>query len=385
MSASSVFVVLRAHPPDASAPATNIAAFALGAAGVGAVSIGLVLLRGTQISDLVWATLGQHTVLTSGAQLDFQWYASVMAAVGLAVAIYVSRSSGDDRRVALDSAKVAYGTAVLALAIAAFVIESDARLDFGTLLRGNARLLWHLAPGFAWLLVVPGRLGALEARAALVMTAVVSVLTAFPIAGSQITYSVILLTAVAILTLKDGVAVSASSADGRLGSSDGPLGSAARLCQVTLFAGLALALPLRLALAHRSYHFESSNPNLPGASRLRLPPDAAELYSTLAHDLSRDCDAFMSINGVNSLYYWTRMRPPTGSNMTVWPQYFTPEQQASIIDVLDGVERPCVLYFEPYGYLSTRHLETERGLFGRYVLEQYAPSWVQGQYTLYTK
>ena len=71
--------------------------------------------------------------------------------------------------------------------------------------------------------------------------------------------------------------------------------------------------------------------------------------------------------------------------MTVWPHYFTPDQQAAIIDVLDGVERPCVLYFEPYGYLRTRHLETERGLFGRYVLDEYAPSWVQGQYTLYTK
>ena len=377
LSASSVFLVLRAHPPDRTAPTTNIAAFATGAATVGALSIGQVLLRGTHISDLVWATFLQHTTLTGGARLDFPWYASVMAAAGLAVAIYVVRSPRDDRRAALNSAKVVYGTAVLALAIAAFVIESDVSLDFGTVLRGNAKLLWHLAPGFAWLLVVPGRVEAPGARAALAMTAVVSMLIAFPIAGSQITYSVILLTAVAILTLTDGVAAAAFSPDGRLG--------AARLCRVTLFAGLALALPLRVAMAHRSYHFQSSDPHLAGASRLRLPPAGAELYSTLARDMSRDCDTFMSINGVNSLYFWTGMRPPTGSNMTVWPNYFTADQQAAIIEVLDSVERPCVLNFEPYGYLRSRDLETERGLFGRYVLEEYTPSWVRGQYTLYTK
>ena len=50
----------------------------------------------------------------------------------------------------------------------------------------------------------------------------------------------------------------------------------------------------------------------------------AELYSTLAQDMSRDCDTFMSINGVNSLYFWTGMRPPTGSNMTVWPALLPP-------------------------------------------------------------
>ncbi len=378
LSASSVFLALRAHPPAAKAPATNIAAFAAGAAAVGGVSIGLVLLRGTQISDLLWAILLQHTALAEGVRLEFPWYATAAAAAGLAAAAYLVRSPGSDRWAALDPVKVVYGTALLALAIAAFVIESNVSLDFGTVLRGNARLLWHLAPGFAWLVVVPGKEGTPEARAALAMTAVLSVLIAFPVVGSQITYSAILLTAVAILILKDVVAASVSSPESRLGST-------ARLCQLTLVAGLALALPLRVALAHRTYHFESSDPNLPGAARLRLPPPVAELYSTLARDLSRDCDAFMSLNGVNSLYYWTGMKPPTGSNMTVWPHYFTPDQQAAIIDVLDGVRRPCVLYFEPYGYLNTRHLETEQGLFGRYVLEEYTPSWVAGQYTLYAK
>jgi hypothetical protein len=84
--------------------------------------------------------------------------------------------------------------------------------------------------------------------------------------------------------------------------------------------------------------------NLPGAHRLRLPAKIAATYQSIVSEIKASCDSFVSIPGVNSLYFWTQTEAPTSFNTTTWMTLFSEEQQRAMLEKLAAHDRPCVVY-----------------------------------------
>jgi hypothetical protein len=76
---------------------------------------------------------------------------------------------------------------------------------------------------------------------------------------------------------------------------------------------------------------------LPGARWVRTPePDAGALRA-LAEALPKRFDTFITMPGMNSLYLWTRLSPPTTVTTGPWIVTVSPEAQQQLVDRFDGV------------------------------------------------
>ena len=78
----------------------------------------------------------------------------------------------------------------------------------------------------------------------------------------------------------------------------------------------ALALTFLSIVAYGSVKtYRANEPlGLPGASRIRLPAEDAATLRWLAERLHADCDTFVGLPGINSLYFWAEKASPTTRN-----------------------------------------------------------------------
>lgn len=74
----------------------------------------------------------------------------------------------------------------------------------------------------------------------------------------------------------------------------------------------------------------NENPGLPGAALFRLPPVGAGTWRWLADNLRR-FDTFVTMPGLNSLYFWTGKEPPSTCNATAWVSLFDDTTQSRIV------------------------------------------------------
>jgi hypothetical protein len=126
-------------------------------------------------------------------------------------------------------------------------------------------------------------------------------------------------------------------------------------------------------------YYQSVPPlGLRGARLLRLPNDQADDYRVLTRYLETESDAFITIPGLNSLYFWTGQTPPTYFNVSE-VVLLNDRQQAQVMAALQKAVRPRIVVNEsavsnvtllgPLGRLLREHCR-ELKRFGRFrVLE----------------
>lgn len=201
---------------------------------------------------------------------------------------------------------------------------------------------------FAWIaLVLPGgptgRATAFS-RLLLPALAVMQALHAFPVAGSQVQWSAFLLAPVGILCVAGGVrGLSYSLSDLRERRAVAAVAAVVAVLLVGHVANETLRKPLEDA---RAAYDSRVSLNLPGARDVRLDSTEVALYQQITTTINENCSSFVMLPGMDSFYFWTEHKPPTGYNATGWPTLFDDAHQRRVIQDVDQISGLCLLEHE---------------------------------------
>ena len=113
---------------------------------------------------------------------------------------------------------------------------------------------------------------------------------------------------------------------------------AAGLVAVLLLVGGQVA---RLMSFATESHAAGSPLDLPGATRLRLPPRRVAVLTALARELRAAPDTFLCTDGFYSMYFWTAKDPPTRILIGHTIDLYTPQQTDAVAEAL--LARPQAL------------------------------------------
>ncbi len=199
-----------------------------------------------------------------------------------------------------------------------------------------------------WLALLPAPAGARAGglgRRLLVMLAVLQTLHAYPVAGSQVAWATFLFLPVGAILLADGwrrlVAALGPAPACRLRG----VRAAGAALGLLLVGGVATSLSATEARVRAA--FEAGVPlGLPGAETIRVRPPQARLYRVLAGNLAR-CRTFVTMPGLNSLYLFSGVDPPSTRNTTLWVALLTPAEQADIAARLARTPAPVCAVRRP--------------------------------------
>ena len=202
---------------------------------------------------------------------------------------------------------------------------------------------------FAWVGLVEFRATADDrtafGRLLLPPLAALQALHAYPVAGSQIQWSAVLLIPVGALCLANGVrGLVACLGQGRERTVVFALGASLAAILLAVLVNIQLRKPLH---EYRLAHDGTVSLGLPGAEQVRVSPEEAQRYHAVVAAIDRNCDSFVSLPGMNSFYFWTELEPPTRLNATAWPALFDDATQRRIIDKASSIDRLCLLRDTP--------------------------------------
>jgi hypothetical protein len=320
----------RLADPDAGA-ATWLAFAAAGAAGLAALVFGILLVQGTSLSGLAHGTILDALSFEGGVSNSLVLPGNVIAydAVGVAVAAAVALGALPDFR--------PWPTVGALSRIAAGIWIWVAVLSPQPLAVPVA-LAWVAAVPTSHEAPTPARR---FVRLFVPSLAVLQVLHAFPVAGSQIRFAAFLLVAVGGVCVGDGLAELGVS---RLGLG----GRATRLVAAGAF-GLAiwvgftaLVLPLRNAVA--AYRAGSSIP-VAGATGIHVPTRTASQLAGVVSTLRSNCKTFVTMPGLGSLYLMAHQTPPTWKNSSGLPWAWDNRTQQRMVDQLRTVDGLCAVRY----------------------------------------
>jgi hypothetical protein len=302
-------------------------------------------------------------------ELGRVWIAWAMAGLGAAVLIARAVQSGEktlDRLLA--PFQVLFGGAGLLIALVV------------------PKLLLGFVTPFGWLLLYPRADNApprqAHARLLLCTTTVLQTLYAYPIAGSQTSFLRVLLILVAAILLFDGLHSLPQSTTLAPMARRFALPAAA----VTL-AAVALAYPV---LAYRAkLLYASLTPlDMPGAERIHAEKEEAEDFQWLVPLLRQNCDTFVGLPGIPSLYFWTGKpmpgllhRPPGPLNYGQWMDMFSSAEQQAIVEDFSRHPNACAVY-HPSGVDSwnTAKQDVRQWPLANYILTRFKTIGQTGDY-----
>jgi hypothetical protein len=267
---------------------------------------------------------------------------------------------------ALDSA-IFFGKTLFA----AFVFSVSFHVDLDALnSRAYGRLLNFALP-FVWLTAIsPASTASVSqqrfARLLLVAVAVLQSLTAYPVAGSQQAAATVLLNVCAGICLSDALWKVSERWIYHAGWKP------ARFSAASLLVALLLVQAWR-AGSERRAKYEASFPlGLPGAERLRLQEGQVAAYRWLSYNLGAHADTFVTMPGLNSLYLWTQIDPPTVLNTTAWMTLLDDGAQQHIVDRLARYPHACAVCADPLVDLWLRDRKPNvRPSLVRYIDEEF--------------
>lgn len=213
----------------------------------------------------------------------------------------------------------------------------------------------NLSPGyrmgllaFAWVALIPGpkQMAGFTgfARILLPPLAVLQALHAYPVAGSQIAWSVFLLIPVGALCIANGVRGLADCvSEPRERRSLAIAGSLVAVALAAFVVSSTVRVPLRDA---RAVYNALEPLDLPGTSA-RVQPSEADLYRGVTAAIQRNCRSLLMLPGMNSYYLWTEQDPPTGFNATAWPTLFDDDLQQRVVSATESIDGLCLLENAP--------------------------------------
>jgi len=327
-----------------------------GAAYLGAA--GFALCRGTTLAGLFDGVIIRPMKFAGAftGPAPFRTWTVVPAILAALFALWIGCSKRGHGLAAHGG--VGLGIGVLAVASVGYLLTGCKPIDQGGQTRAFAD--WLLALGTPWaFLLRPSSTGkepnaeglqSIRTRETLIALAVTHMPIGFPAAGTQLSCGASVFVLAALASAHDALM-------DRLGK--------VKAGGVTVaLALLAAALPAYAASA--TYHTFTSI-GLPGASVLRVDYDLATQFRVTTATLRTNGGPFVTVYGVNSLYLWTQMAPPTAANTTVWPWMLNDSEQSAIVAVLERDERSVALVVTGGPYLL--HDATNQ-ILGRWILNR---------------
>jgi hypothetical protein len=203
-----------------------------------------------------------------------------------------------------------------------------------------ARIPWvafGVAVPFVWMVLLPGADAPVWPRRVLAAVTVLQALNVYPVAGSQVRFTIVLLTITAALNVHDSLSVLVSQ---KRWSSPAmrraEIAAALFVCAGYLVsADVALAAYLRLPSL-----------DLPGAQGVHLEPADRYRYHWIVSRVRNNCDSLVSFPAIHSVYLWTGMVPPVYPDVDGWQAYTNAARQAVERSVLAS-PRACVVISDP--------------------------------------
>jgi len=174
------------------------------------------------------------------------------------------------------------------------------------------------------------------------LTGSIFILYAFPIAGGQIRLADVPLTIAGILILADGLDYTTSlwpAIPAWLPKTAGVVAMVA-----------ALGVPLFWVVRERSAFAKLEPLNLPGATRLRLPPEDARGLHEISMLAQSSCEQLITVPGRPSFNLWTGLPsvPPLGAGN--WVTGIPDTTQSNVVRELASMPRLCFIYNEEIVY-----------------------------------
>lgn len=356
--ALAVVAAARLHQ-DAEAARVDVGMLAIGFGAVLLLSVGTVLATGTSVSalwrGLVVRPLDHPRLATVPVELPAAAWAWLVL-IPLGVVLW--RRFGASGSPPITSRWAGALRIGAGLALLVSVLGSGADILH---VSGSRFALLPLAA----LVLVPGvgrRFAPAEllTRTLLASAAITESLHAYPVPGSQVSWSVMTGGVAAVVIVAD--AVSELTADTR----DRAAGVLAAFVGAAVCVGLVLVLPGGVDAgittpgsqfrSWRSAYRAGVSLDLDGTRWLRTTTyERAGILATI--DLvRRECDAFVTLGASPSWYLMTDLRPPTGFNHPTWPAYLDAREQRATIAALRRSRRTCLLLNAFGGTFRSDHI-----------------------------
>ncbi len=173
-------------------------------------------------------------------------------------------------------------------------------------------------------------------RTLLCSLTVLQTLYAYPIAGSQLSFILVLPTVVFMILIGDLLVWKRERMPVIL-----PL--VARAAALLLLF-IVPALYMKIALNERDAYDSLPALQLPGAGRIHLQDTQANDYSWLVQNLDAHCDVFIGLPEVPSLHIWTGKDPLEGMQADDWMLTASLEQENSAVAALAKHPNACAIY-----------------------------------------
>jgi hypothetical protein len=318
---------------------SRAAAFQAGGAFVGlsALFILVLVLNGSSMAamaeNLVIALARLGSLYFDPLRLPRCWWWSVGAFLSGAFMVTL-RLQSNRWRLAIVAAKAIYGW----MGAVEFLTHYN-------------QALGYLLP-WSWLVVVSPKRGDLSAtpnsfaRSFLCLTAVWQGLHAYPVAGTQKTLATFLLVLVYSVCLYD--AFKALVEEPWVIRHVGKLDPRTPLMIETLFLAIVLCLAVEWCHPSGAWDSYTSLPplGLRGSSHLRVRLAQTDSYHALTEFIETNSDAFITLPGLNSLYFWTGRSPPGYfiNGGVVWMNH---DQQARLVTRLQSASHPMIVLTDP--------------------------------------
>lgn len=331
VAAVAVVVVSRSWDDRAvDAPPFDLRRLGAGALGTAVVTLGAAIATGTTPSALVAAVVTRpaalaqyHTVVLEIAPVALLWLLAIPAYLLLRRA----RPSRGPRAGPLVSPRASGSMRIVAgLALVATV--------FG--LVPGAEVL--LAP-LAVLALVPRTVdrGGIDptARRLLVAMAVTNLLQAYPVAGTQVSLSLLLPLVCAVVVVSDGV-TEWRAAEQR---EPQPWGAYVPVLAVGVLVAVLFGNGQAYFSGWIDRYANDVAVGLPGTDLIRLPPDQVASLTWVADTVRARCDVVFA-EGFNSFHLFSGRKPVTGYNATIWRILLNDREQQAVVDGLRASPGP---------------------------------------------
>ena len=293
-------VVSSASRPDPSRRMSELGWLLAGGAGLAAVVIALILVNGTSPSGLlqgmILLPLDQRQAYEIALPSPTLQWGFLGVGGALLWTLY--------RLLAREPAPVIEGAIRVIAGLAIWItllrgLHIPGLFDVTALSDGIV-----LPAALAWVAAAPrggpDGFGTLDfARALVPAVAVLQTLQAYPVAGSQVTFSTLVFVAVGAICISDGSV--------QLGLSGVKLQLATALVFLTLSVSW---LPSTWRHSRAAYAADVSL-GLPGGQRIHVSRAQAEVLTQVTQSIRDNCDTFVSLPGLDSFYTFAQKPPPS--------------------------------------------------------------------------
>ncbi|GAB7141799.1 hypothetical protein LRC484719_03840 [Mycobacterium riyadhense] len=236
---------------------------------------------------------------------------------------------------------------------------------------------------FAWVALVqpPGKQDEATQFARLLVPplAVLQALHAFPVAGSQVSWSAFLLTPVGALCVANGVRGIAVGLD--VGWKRRALYAFGAIAATVAIVPL-VTITLKQGLDQARAAYQDAVPlGLPGAEDVRVSPNDAVKYRAIVTAIHQNCRSFVMLPEMQSFYLWTLQEPPTDYVTSSWGALNVDAYQQRVIEETRSIEGLCLLENDEMARFWTLGTIPESPLV-RYLHSGFAPIATFGDYQL---